>query len=123
MKSSASWAYNVDFDVKIAIFAAEKISEIGDKDTLRKIKREVIGLSDNPLIQGKPLGGKCAGYRRLRFSRYRIIYKVISSRKLVAIAYVGIEREGDRADVYREFKALLDSTEPEWYLDKGYFIE
>jgi len=121
MKYSANWAYDVEYDVKISTFADERISRISDKTALAKIKAMIVGLSDAPDIKGKAHHGKLKGYRRLRFSRYRITYKVLLSRRLVVVADVGIEKEGDREDTYRELISFLDSTDKDWFLKPKYF--
>jgi len=117
----ANWAYDVDYDVKISLNAKECLRNISDKVVLTNIKEEIKSLSGSPQIKGKALGRKLKGYRRLRLSRYRIIYKVIESKALVVIASVGIEKEGDREDVYKMFESFLETANCAWYLKPEYF--
>ena len=52
-------------------------------------------LAENPQA-GKPLKGKYKGYWGIRFSRYRIVYKIVRKRLLIIVF-----RIGHRRPVYR----------------------
>jgi len=65
---------------------------------------------------GKPLTGPLAGFRSIKYSRYRAIYKC--ERELlddaevlihitVTFVMVGIRKEGDKKDVYRLAQGLV----------------
>jgi len=66
----------------------------GIKETVRKAIYE--RLETNPLAYGKPLRYSWKGYRSLRVSKYRIIYKVEEEKIIVIIFKVDI-----RKDVYK----------------------
>ena len=67
------------------------------------IKQAIESLRSNPYA-GKPLRFELAAYRSLRSSRYRIIYRVRESPRVVEILHFGVRR-----DVYEMFRCLLKS--------------
>jgi len=74
----------------------EDISKIpnADKNIIKKAIEE--RLSIDPIGFGKPLRYSLKGHRRLRVSTYRIIYRIISSTKIVLI--IAIKH---RKDIYK----------------------
>ena len=54
-------------------------------------------LSAEPDKIGKPLGGDLSGYRRIRISKYRVIYEI--RKNIVTVHVLIIDR---REDVYQE---------------------
>ncbi len=74
----------------------EDISKIpnADKNIIKKAIEE--RLSIDPIGFGKPLRYSLKGHRRLRVSMYRIIYRIISSTKIVLI--IAIKH---RKDIYK----------------------
>lgn len=59
------------------------------------------GLADNPHL-GPSLVLELAGFRSLRISRYRVIYRVQESERVIEIHLVGARRE-----IYEAFRELL----------------
>lgn len=92
-----------NFQVTILPEAQDQLRSIRDQRVARQIVDRIRSLRREPELQGKPLWGELAGYRRVRAGsgRYRIIYRVVKDRKSVAIVLVGILREGNKRDVYR----------------------
>lgn len=74
----------------------EDISKIPNtaKDIIKKAIEE--RLTIDPIVFGKPLRYSLKGHRRLRVNTYRIIYRIISSTKIVLI--IAIEH---RKDIYK----------------------
>ena len=66
------------------------------------------GLKTDPEKQGKPLLASLKGYSSLRVGRYRAIYQVQRSKITVLVMGVGMQKEGDKADVYVLVRKLLD---------------
>jgi mRNA interferase RelE/StbE len=58
-------------------------------------------LKENPFL-GKPLEKELSGYYSLRSKRFRIIYWIDHSHKLIQVHYVG-----HRRDVYELFREVL----------------
>lgn len=82
-----------------------KLDSEAQKRVLKLIKR----VSENPLPQGgygKPLGGKLAGYLKIKLKNppLRIVYKVEVEGEIMRIVIIGF-RSND--DVYREVARRL----------------
>ena len=89
----------------------------------KKVRRGVLDKAnelreaDDPSTAHKPLTGPLRGYNRICYSRYRAIYKakedhlpsgdVLIHVKILFVA-VGIRKEGDKEDIYRFAKKLID---------------
>lgn len=69
------------------------------------IVRRIDGLSKEPVKKGKALVAELAGFRSLRVTRYRVLYKVDQERVIIVV--VGIRRQGDTKDIYARVKKLL----------------
>jgi mRNA interferase RelE/StbE len=65
------------------------------------VKRAIESLQTDPYV-GKPLKLELAGYRSLRSSRYRIIYRISQAERVVQIHYFGLRR-----DVYELLRRFL----------------
>lgn len=74
--------------------------ELRDRAIQRKIIETADRLMDEPEKQGKPLYGEFEGLRRVRFSRYRIIYRADPKASQVTVLALGIRRTSSRADIY-----------------------
>lgn len=98
----------------IAPLLLEQIRELGITD---QVKEQIRTAMTDPEQAGKQLTGSFFPYRRLKFSRYRIIYRV--ARDLdppeVRFLYAGIRKEGDKKDVY----ALLAKAMQRGGLERG----
>jgi mRNA interferase RelE/StbE len=71
--------------------------------SIKQAVREAIrGLCADPL-RGHPLSFELAGFRSLRVSRYRVIYRLHEPDRAVEIHLVGA-----RKDIYEVFRQLLD---------------
>jgi mRNA interferase RelE/StbE len=89
--------------------ARKALSAITDRRIREKLEQRIEGLSEEPEMQGKPLGEELAGYRSVRAvgQRYRIIYKVERQKVVVIVIAVGLRRERDKADIYQLAKRLI----------------
>ena len=65
------------------------------------VRRGIDELIKDPFL-GKELGGQLAGFRSHRARRYRIIYRIDETGRLLDVYYVGLRR-----DVYEAFAELL----------------
>ncbi|MBI4352866.1 MAG: type II toxin-antitoxin system RelE/ParE family toxin [Candidatus Omnitrophica bacterium] len=70
---------------------------VADKDRDFLVETIEKRLAVDPDKAGKPLGGNLSGYRRLRVSKYRVVYRV--KRQVVTIFVLVVDR---REDVYEE---------------------
>jgi mRNA interferase RelE/StbE len=86
------------------------IEKIPDKNIQRRILNRIEGLSDEPDKQGKMLVKRLSGFRSIHAAgRYRIIYRVDKQTVIVYILAAGIRKQGDKKDIYKIAKKLLDA--------------
>jgi mRNA interferase RelE/StbE len=78
---------------------------ITDRRIRNMIDRRIDELTTEPTKKGKALVAELIGFRSLRVTRYRVLYKI--EQKRVIIVAVGIWREGDTKDIYARAKKLL----------------
>ncbi len=79
--------------------AAESIRHL-HPDIKRAVREAIRGLSADPL-RGRPLALELAGFRSLRVSRYRVIYRIHD--RVVEVHLVG-----PRKDIYEVFRQVLE---------------
>jgi mRNA interferase RelE/StbE len=73
--------------------------------SVKQAVREAIrNLAGDPEL-GRPLVLELAGFRSLRVSRYRVIYRVGEAERVLEIHLVAVRR-----DVYETFRALLQKS-------------
>ena len=97
------------YTVRWSKIAIERVKEFGDRRIREKIFSAAAGLATDPHQQGLPLTGELVGYRRIRFSRYRIIYAVDDQNMMARIVTVGIRKQGKPGDVYALARKLLSA--------------
>ena len=86
------------------------IEKIPDKKIQRSILDRIQKLSDEPENQGKKLVKDLAGFRSVHAAgRYRIIYKIEKRTVIIYVLAAGIRKEGDKKDIYKIAKKLLDA--------------
>ena len=86
------------------------IEKIPDKKIQRSILDRIEQLSDEPHKQGKKLVKDLSGLLSVHAAgRYRIIYKIDKRTVIVYVLAAGIRKEGDKKDIYKIAKKLLDA--------------
>jgi mRNA interferase RelE/StbE len=86
------------------------IEKVPDKKIQRSILDRIQKLSDEPEKQGKKLVKDLAGFRSVHAAgRYRIIYKIEKRTVIIYVLAAGIRKEGDKKDIYKIAKKLLDA--------------
>jgi mRNA interferase RelE/StbE len=86
------------------------IEKIPDKKIQRSILDRIQKLSDEPEKQGKKLVKDLSGFRSVHAAgRYRIIYKIDKRTVIIYVLAAGIRKEGDKKDIYKIAKKLLDA--------------
>jgi mRNA interferase RelE/StbE len=100
----------MDYQVQLTKLALSMIAEIQDLREQKGITDRLKKLKTDPSIQGKALTGDLKGYHSVRAvgQRYRIVYKVVQERVLVIVVGVGRRKEGDKKDIYKLMKKLLE---------------
>ena len=67
-------------------------------------------MSDEPEKQGKKLVKDLSGFLSVHAAgRYRVIYKIDKRTVIVYVLTAGIRKEGDKKDIYKIAKKLLDA--------------
>jgi mRNA interferase RelE/StbE len=86
------------------------IEKIPDKKIQRSILDRIQKLSDEPEKQGKKLVKDLSGFRSVHAAgRHRIIYKIDKRTVIIYVLAAGIRKEGDKKDIYKIAKKLLDA--------------
>ena len=86
------------------------IEKIPDNKIQRSILDRIQKLSEKPEEQGKKLVKDLAGFRSVHAAgRYRIIYKTDKRTVIIYVLAAGIRKEGDKKDIYKIAKKLLDA--------------
>ena len=86
------------------------IGKIPDKKIQRSILDRIQKLSDEPEKQGKKLVKDLSGFLSVHAAgRYRVLYKIDKRTVIVYVLAAGIRKEGDKKDIYKIAKKLLDA--------------
>lgn len=86
------------------------IKKLSDKKIQRTILDRIEQLSEEPDKQGKYLVQDLYGFRSVHAAgRYRIIYKIDKQTVIVYVLAAGIRKEGDKKDIYKIAKKLLNA--------------
>ena len=98
------------YELLITDTCLDLIDKISDKKIQRTILNRIEGLSDEPNKQGKMLAKELSGFRSIHVAgRYRIIYKVDKPTVIIYILAAGIRKQGDKKDIYKITKKLLNA--------------
>ncbi len=74
------------------------------KNKLKKVLTKK--LAANPQGYGLPLRSPLQQYWKHEFAAHRVIYRIYDENRLIVICAVGPRKQGDAADVYKQFQAL-----------------
>ena len=86
------------------------IKKLSEKKIQRTILDRIDQLSEEPDKQGKYLVHDLSGFRSVHAAgRYRIIYKIDKKTVIVYVLVAGIRKEGDKKDIYKIAKKLLNA--------------
>jgi mRNA interferase RelE/StbE len=100
--------------LKYRILITDTCLRLIEKSSDKKIQRSILDriqkLSDEPEKQGKKLVKDLAGFRSVHAAgRFRIIYKIEKRTVIIYVLAAGIRKEGDKKDIYKIAKKLLDA--------------
>lgn len=97
------------YGIEITPVALEMLRGMKDRRVARQIVQRIDRLGDDPEKQGKPLLGELSGYRSVRGAgqRYRVIYRIQDTSVIVVIVAVGIRKEGDKKDIYKLVRKMI----------------
>ena len=85
--------------------AAEiKILDGSVRNQLRKVLEKKLGV--DPEGYGLPLRGSLAGYWKHQFGNHRVVYRIYPPYYVVVICSVGIRKQGDAEDIYKQLESV-----------------
>ncbi len=91
------------FRIRFTPVAAESIRHL-HPSVKQAVREEIRGLAADP-ARGHPLTSELTGFRSLRVSRYRVIYRVHERSRAVEIHLVG-----PRKEIYEVFREFLEQA-------------
>lgn len=71
---------------------------------LRKVLEKKLAL--DPEGYGLPLRGSLAGYWKHQFGNHRVIYRIYPEAHVVVVCAVGVRKQGDAEDIYRQLESV-----------------
>ncbi|MFZ0981087.1 MAG: hypothetical protein WAN23_16910 [Candidatus Acidiferrales bacterium] len=80
-----------------------KILDGSVRDQLQKVSEKKLGV--DPEGHGLPLRGSLAGYWH-QFGNHRVVYRIYPPYHVVVICSVGIRKQGDAVDIYRQLESV-----------------
>ena len=80
-------------------------------ETIRNKLKKVLTkkLATDPQSYGLPLRSPLQLYWKHEFAAHRVIYRIYEENHLVVVCAVGPRKQGDAADVYKQFQALAQT--------------
>ncbi len=90
-------------------YTQDAASDIKNLDgSVRKQLRRVLEkkLTVNPEGYGLPLRGPLANYWKHEFGNHRVVYRIYSEHELVVVCAVGVRKQGDAEDIYRQLESV-----------------
>jgi mRNA-degrading endonuclease RelE of RelBE toxin-antitoxin system len=97
------------FELRFTLDAAADIQGLDGsiRNQLRKVLEKKLAV--NPEGYGLPLRGALANFWKHEFANHRVIYRIYPQPRVVAICAVGIRKQGDAADIYRQLESVAKS--------------
>jgi mRNA interferase RelE/StbE len=94
------------FELKFTPDAAADIKALDGsvRSQLRKVLEKK--LAADPEGYGLPLRGSLAGYWKLQFGNHRIVYRIYPRHHIVVVCSVGVRKQGDAEDIYRQLESV-----------------
>ena len=94
------------FELRYTADAATDIQRLDG--SVRKQLRKVLEkkLAVDPEAYGLPLRGPLTNYWKHQFGNHRVIYRIYRDRRMVVLCAVGVRKQGDIQDVYRQLEAV-----------------
>jgi mRNA-degrading endonuclease RelE of RelBE toxin-antitoxin system len=90
-------------------FTSDAAADIKNLDgSIRKQLRKVLEkkLAIDPEGYGLPLRGALTNYWKHEFGNHRIVYRIYSAQRVVAVCAVGVRKQGDVEDIYRQLESV-----------------
>jgi len=74
------------------------------RNQLRKVLEKKLAV--DPESYGLPLRGPLADYWKHQFAQHRVIYRIYPEHRTVVVCSVGVRKQGDAADIYRQLESV-----------------
>lgn len=71
---------------------------------LRKVLEKKLAV--DPEGYGLPLRGSLAGFWKHQFGGHRVIYRIYPENRVVVVCTVGVRKQGDAEDIYRQLESV-----------------
>jgi mRNA interferase RelE/StbE len=94
------------FELRYTPDAAADIKSLDGsvRNKLRKVLEKKLAV--DPESYGLPLRGSLAGYWKHQFGNHRVIYRIYPEHRFVVVCSVGVRKQGDAEDVYRQLESV-----------------
>jgi mRNA interferase RelE/StbE len=94
------------FELRFTPDAAADIKRLDGSvlNQLRKVLKKKLAV--DPEGYGVPLRGSLAGYFKHPFGNHRIIYRIYREQHVVVVCAVGVRKQGDAEDIYRQLESV-----------------
>jgi mRNA interferase RelE/StbE len=77
------------------------------RNQLRKVLEKKLAV--DPEGYGLPLRGSLAGYWKHQFGNHRVIYRIHPQHHVVVVCSVGVRKQGDAEDIYRQLESVAQT--------------
>ena len=74
---------------------------------LRKVLTKKLAI--DPQSYGLPLRSPLNLFWKHEFASHRVIYRIYEDKRVVVVFAIGLRKQGDAADVYKQFEALAQT--------------
>jgi mRNA interferase RelE/StbE len=94
------------FELKYTPDAAADIKALDGsvRNQLRKVLEKKLAV--DPKGYGVPLRGSLGGYWKHPFGNHRVVYRIYSEHGVVVVCAVGVRKQGDAEDIYRQLESV-----------------
>jgi len=94
------------FELRYTSDAAADIKALDGsvRNQLRKVLEKKLAV--DPEAYGLPLRGSLASYWKHQFRNHRVIYRIYSEHHVVVVCAVGVRKQGDTEDIYRQLESV-----------------
>jgi mRNA interferase RelE/StbE len=94
------------FELRFTLDAAAEIKALDGsvRNQLRKVLEKKLAV--DPEGYGLPLRGSLAGYWKHQFGSHRVIYRTYPQHRVVVVCSVGVRKQGDAEDIYRQLESV-----------------
>jgi mRNA interferase RelE/StbE len=97
------------FEIRYTPDAATDIKAL-DGSVQRQLRKVLDKkLTADPEGYGLPLRGSLAGYWKHQFVNHRVVYRIYTDQRVVVICAVGVRKQADTEDIYRQLEAVARS--------------